>query len=556
MFTPKTQLLSAILTIFLLQIALAQDIKIFTKNQLKGCKVAGSTVLRPEFTEIIVFGQWLIAQKQNLYAIYGLDGQKKKHEFAGFVFNDYFLAIAQESSWQVYDLHLQPVVNTYFPVEVISRQMMWAKPMLLTPKNRVLADWVRPGEEYVEFGTGDFVGMAEMRGEIIFPAIYRTVEGRTATPYRYFALFDTLTGIWQEGILADTILIRGDSLLAQRKKNKFGIQTGSPPAAPSVAQTPYSAFEHKGLWGIQINGKELISPLFNKIELRQHYFIFEEPQGWGTADYQGNQLFYSTLPYRSWGQLILIEKKGKFGLVGILGNLVLDVLYDSIVACRNADFLKIYSKGQFVYFWKQTQSLIQPQPYEFRPLDEPDEQGLLIWQKDNKYGVADWQGKIRIFPNYQWIGPSSAGLLPFKIKSLFGFMSIREEIIIQPSFEAVGRFYAGKAPARRNKWGFINLKGEWEIKNEFDTLIQTQNGNWITKIKDKYGFWRADFQGGLPPIYNAVYDIGKGYVVALINQKYQIFSCNGKPKNEDKFDFFSSSGRFVILGREQSQEKK
>lgn len=66
-------------------------------------------------------------------------------------------------------------------------------------------------------------------------------------------------------------------------------------------------------------------------------------------------------------------------------------------------------------------------------------------------------------PKYRNVGTYSEGLAPVQASTgKWGFISERQEWVIQPRFEDARAFQSGRAAVKQNgKWGFINKRGDW-----------------------------------------------------------------------------------------------
>ncbi|MEG2812105.1 MAG: WG repeat-containing protein [Clostridium sp.] len=116
----------------------------------------------------------------------------------------------------------------------------------------------------------------------------------------------------------------------------------------------------------------------------------------------------------------------------------------------------------------------------------------------NKYGSTD-NGDGEISPKVYWTFEShvTEGLLPIKIEKTieddgkWGYLDFKgRKFAIEPKFDEAQIFYNGLAPAKLNgKWGFINTKGEFVIKPQFDDFV----------VED-YKYKRKTFSEGLESV--------------------------------------------------------
>ncbi len=122
-------------------------------------------------------------------------------------------------------------------------------------------------------------------------------------------------------------------------------------------------------------------------------------------------------------------------------------------------------------------------------LNPIDEHGMIYAQKGDKYGYIDIKQEILVPFIYEDLGVFSEGLAPAKLNGKYGYIDRRGEVIIPFQYENQSYFYkCGLARVMiKNKWGFINQKGDQIIPIEFykvdynkvDSLVLVnQNAKW------------------------------------------------------------------------------
>lgn len=104
------------------------------------------------------------------------------------------------------------------------------------------------------------------------------------------------------------------------------------------------------------------------------------------------------------------------------------------------------------------------------------------------------------------VGYFFEGLARIKIDSLYGFINLKNEIVIEPIFKVVHNFSEGLAGATLDgkTWGFINKEGKFEIEPQYYMVDIFENGICAVKNIDT-------------PRY-----IGDYYLNAIINKKNEI----------------------------------
>jgi hypothetical protein len=530
--------------------AYCQDIKLFSQNELLGCKFGKKLILKPEFQEILPFAQkWLIARKQSLYELYDLQGQNQNLSFELFEKNDHYLVALNPSQIQVYDAELKPrakVKNFKF----LNKDILQADTLLFLPYQSLQIEQVKLVENGFWVQKDGFEGLIAPDGRILFELNHKSVGlGKIQRFPTWMYISD---GLISKPIPSDSLRLFDGKIFAYRNGKSFLLKKLN--AKPQTNSEPlYQVFQSNGLKGVKEAKKQepIIGTYFDEIIVREKYLIFKENGLWGVANYQGEQLFYGlTKPPKPLQEALVFEQNGKFGLLNTDGRLLLKALYDSILTCRNPNFAKVYQNGRFQFIALQNRTLVAFKAYDFEPIDEPDELGMMRFGQNGKQGAALWTGQIAIFPNYAELKAAKNGKLVFRLKTLYGIMNEAEQIVVQPSFDKIGDFLAEHAPAKQSqKWGLINAKGQWTLKNEYDSIIHTNFGNWLVFSKGMQGFWTQDLKSGIPPVYERLLDCGNQLVLAFREGKYKVQTYQNQVV-EDDLDFFKIVRECIFLRRE------
>lgn len=103
----------------------------------------------------------------------------------------------------------------------------------------------------------------------------------------------------------------------------------------------------------------------------------------------------------------------------------------------------------------------------------------------NKWGYINEKGKMMILPNFDKAEPFVNGLALVKQDSLFGFINTDGKMVIPLTYSAARSFKHGYAAAANSKnlWGFIDSKGEWQVKPQFLSISEP----------DSYGFTTVEY---------------------------------------------------------------
>lgn len=189
-------------------------------------------------------------------------------------------------------------------------------------------------------------------------------------------------------------------------------------------------------------------------------------------------------------QLVVLKDKEKkqYGVIGVDGNVILEPKYDSITYLSNiGDFLvEANEKVGIMSANKETKVQIIYDSIELMDSDE----GLYVAKKDNKYGVIDIKGNIKIYIENDDIGIDISKFSQNNIKSRY--------------------ILAGNLiPVKKDKyWGLFN-----------------KSGNQVTEYKyDSFGYVASSNKDALNLLVIPNYNV----LVACKDKKYTLINSFGK----------------------------
>ena len=146
-------------------------------------------------------------------------------------------------------------------------------------------------------------------------------------------------------------------------------------------------------------------------------------------------------------------------------------------------------------------------------------------------------------------------LLPFKSGSLFGYMDYEGKIIVEADYEYLGLFKEGLAVAAKNgKYGFVDKGNRTVIPFEFDNATDFENGRAIVELGGKFGMIDRGGRTVLPIEFDDLGTVAEGLVYGAKNDKYGYYDKSGMLKIEERFDeaFSFSNG----LAKVQLEDKQ
>jgi len=113
----------------------------------------------------------------------------------------------------------------------------------------------------------------------------------------------------------------------------------------------------------------------------------------------------------------------------------------------------------------------------------------------NKCGLIDEAGKFVLpLQFYEFLGSVHNGLISFRTKDKYGFIDVKGEVKIEPQFDWVGDFTEGLCVIRNDngkigsgKYGYIDTAGKLVIDFKFETAHSFENGRAKVKLNNLWG---------------------------------------------------------------------
>lgn len=186
--------------------------------------------------------------------------------------------------------------------------------------------------------------------------------------------------------------------------------------------------------------------------------------------------------------MLVVKKDGKYAVIDVQGNAILEAKYDNITYLPNVGDFLVESNKKVGIMSKNKDTKIQI-IYDSIELMDADAQ-LYVAKKDNKYGVIDFKGNIKIYIENDGIGMDI---------SKFEKNNIKNKYILAGNL----------IPAKRdNLWGLYDKNGNLVVDFYYDSFgyVASSNKNALNLL--------------VIPDYNVL--------VACKNKKYTLLSSTGQ----------------------------
>ncbi len=236
----------------------------------------------------------------------------------------------------------------------------------------------------------------------------------------------------------------------------------------------------------------------------------------------------------------LVYKPGTEKLYGVINEekkIVVPLEYKAIRSTTEKGIFEIKdrSTNAGLYSALRQKVLLEPQFYEIENFSE----GLAVVKKrtpDNNFvwGAVDVNGKMVIPVEYEYLGPSSEGLMNFKKDKKFGFLDNTNKIVIPPMYFDFATFSDGLAPARLTpdgKYGYIDKLNNLVIAAEYEDANPFYRG--YASVAKKKGYTMGG--AGKPSV-----KVPGEYV--LINKTGKVLQA----KTFERISFKNPGGLFII----------
>lgn len=245
------------------------------------------------------------------------------------------------------------------------------------------------------------------------------------------------------------------------------------------------------------------------------------------------QYDYVSLEYKEYA---IVGVSGKKGLINSTGTVILEPIYDFLEVSTNENVLLSNNGGKLEDDEFEDKKLVGGDWGAVKPTGEiicepfyddiRIDDNYLIVKMGDKCGLMNVNGDMVLDTVYDDILSPTEGLIAIKTKtkyrfdSLWGFVDLNGEIKIQPGFEKVGRFYAGRAAYKQDcRYGFIDINGEkitpplYSSVENFDVVKQKAKvyiGEYYNYV-NLNGELLADWQHNVRTHFNDAYNEEEHY---------------------------------------------
>lgn len=193
------------------------------------------------------------------------------------------------------------------------------------------------------------------------------------------------------------------------------------------------------------------------------------------------------------GQVLRVQKQGKYGLINMDGTEILPCEYEEIKALQGVEnAILLQKEGKYGIVNNEGKTLIEPNYVEIQGLGKEASQGFIVKNQEEKYGIIDISNKQVLETKYDAISKIHKG--DYYVVTENG----KQKVVKKDGTEILNGEYDEIVAILKNpengiiykdneKYGLMNLEGTKIIAENYDDLKEAKTGTFIVKQKDNYG---------------------------------------------------------------------
>ncbi len=282
-------------------------------------------------------------------------------------------------------------------------------------------------------------------------------------------------------------------------------------------------FDKKDKWGyIDGDGKLLIAPKYTDAYMFQFgHAIVKRDKFYGLIDRSGREILKPEYMRVAWLQNALIAETARYrsGIVNLDGKWILPPIYSSLRPFFAPSPTRIPSNvlGDPRYWERQ---------YKVDVLESR--------QKD-LCGVVTRDGKVLIEPKYEDISSFSDGVAAVSSNGKYGFIAAgKDQFFIEPAFDSVTPFADLIAVKKGSKWSLIERTGKLVPSPSFDGIIADDGGKWFSDglgaivVDKKVGYVDKRGQFAIKPQFDVGTAFVNGHALVYVKDRWRVIDAQGR----------------------------
>ena len=205
------------------------------------------------------------------------------------------------------------------------------------------------------------------------------------------------------------------------------------------------------------------------------------------TDERTERFFANGLPFSQ--GMAAVQVGGRWGYIDMMGNYLIAPVFE-----RAGSFVDGLAPARLNGLWGYVDSrgrwVIEPKFTRARDFHE----GLAAVYSNGRWGFINKEGKFAIRPQYVEAGDFVDGVAPVRHRTTYRgweFIGHWNNKVIPRRYNNAGNFGDGLAPVTGDtRWGFVNIRGEWEIASQYEDARTFSEGLAAVKVENKWGYIR------------------------------------------------------------------
>lgn len=219
-----------------------------------------------------------------------------------------------------------------------------------------------------------------------------------------------------------------------------------------------------------------------------------------------------------------VSKDGKYGLIDLSGNKLLECEYEEIKALKGAENNILVKKdGKIGLVNEAGQKIIDTVYTNILTLEEGYTNEYIIVNENNQYGIITTSGKITIEPQYESI-----------------------------KYVKSSDYYAVKTG---ESWKLVNTSGEGFLDGLYNDIVEVKGDNIIVAKDGKYGVVNKNNEVLIPLEYDSLKYTFSIYYIAKKGDKFGIVNTNNETIVNLEYTRMNyvQSGNFIIADKTETE---
>ena len=217
----------------------------------------------------------------------------------------------------------------------------------------------------------------------------------------------------------------------------------------------------------------------------------------------------------------VINSNGKEGLLKSSGEVSIKPIY-----------------GNMGSFKGKNKSYYHPNHFNFHNLhDNPDQTYAVVKSHNNKMGIIDKQGELKLKPVYDSISSFYNGFARVELNGKQGLVNEKFEVVLKPVYDEVQEFDGDTAVVKLfGKFGCIDKQMNFKVKPVYDMIYLESEGFKRISLENKWGFMDKECNVVTKPVYDYAYDYRNGFAKVKKGELWGFLDTEGKQLSGQIFD--------------------